>query len=139
MSAILNWKHLQPGPALWVSVASVAGALAAGMGMVMLMGVPVGDAIAAFADGAWGSPYALAASINRALVLMLVGLGFVLAERANLTNVGGEGQIAVGGIAATALCLWPPVACFAVRAGLHRADAGRMPGGGILGLVLRAC
>jgi ABC-type uncharacterized transport system permease subunit len=110
MSASLDWKRLQPGPALWVSVASVAGALVAGAGMVMLMGVPVGDAIAAFADGAWGSPYALAASINRALVLMLVGLGFVLAERANLTNVGGEGQIAVGGIAATALCLWPPVA-----------------------------
>ena len=33
----------------------------------------------------------------------LVGLGFVLAQRANLTNVGGEGQIAVGGIAATAV------------------------------------
>lgn len=110
MSASLNWKRLRPGPALWVSVASVAGALVAGAGMVMLMGVPVGNAIAAFADGAWGSPYALAASINRALVLMLVGLGFVLAERANLTNVGGEGQIAVGGIAATALCLWPPIA-----------------------------
>jgi simple sugar transport system permease protein len=70
------------------------------------------DAIAAFADGAWGSPYALAASINRALVLMLVGLGFVLAERASLTNVGGEGQIAVGGMAATALaCGRPSRAC----------------------------
>jgi simple sugar transport system permease protein len=110
MNAAQLLRTMRPGPALWVSVASVAGALAAGTGMVMLMGVPVGDAIAAFADGAWGSPYALAASINRALVLMLVGLGFVLAERANLTNVGGEGQIAVGGIAATALCLWPAVA-----------------------------
>ena len=61
------------------------------------------DAIAAFADGACGSPYAIGASINRALALALVGLGFILAHRANLTNVGGEGQIAVGGIAATAL------------------------------------
>ena len=51
-------------------------------------------------------PFAVGASINRAVALTLVGLGFVLANRANLTNVGGEGQIAVGGIAATALALY---------------------------------
>jgi simple sugar transport system permease protein len=62
--------------------------------------------VAAFAEGAWGSPYAVAASINRALALGLVGVGFVLAQRANLTNVGGEGQIALGGIAATAVSLY---------------------------------
>lgn len=110
MNAALAWKSLRPGPAVWVSMAAVGGALLAGTAMVALMGVSVRDAIGAFAEGAWGSPYALAASINRALVFMLVGLGFILAERANLTNVGGEGQIAVGGIAATALCLWSPVA-----------------------------
>ena len=33
--------------------------------------------------------------------LLSARLGFVLAERASLTNVGGEGQIAVGGIART--------------------------------------
>jgi simple sugar transport system permease protein len=111
MSAALTlWRTVRPGPALGMSVAAVALALLIGALMVALMGVPVGEAVAAFADGAWGSPYALAASINRALVFMLVGLGFVLAERASLTNVGGEGQIAVGGITATAFALWPPVA-----------------------------
>ena len=109
MNVALDWKALRPGPAVWVSLAAVSGALGAGMVMVALMGVSVREAVAAFAEGAWGSPYAFAASVNRALVFMLVGLGFVLAERANLTNVGGEGQIAVGGIAATALCLWSPV------------------------------
>jgi len=108
--------RLRPGPALLVSVAAVLLAFAVGAVLIALLGVPVGDAVAAFAEGAWGSPYALAASVNRALVLMLVGLGFILAERASLTNVGGEGQIAVGGIAATALALWPPVA--ALPAGL---------------------
>ena len=34
-----------------------------------------------------------------------MGLGFILAERANLTNVGGEGQICLGGIFATAASL----------------------------------
>ena len=39
-----------------------------------------------------------------------VGLGFIFANQANLTNVGGEGQIAVGGIAAAAVALKTPVA-----------------------------
>lgn len=93
-------------PAVIVSALAVVFALLCGMGLVLAMGVPIGDAVAAFAEGAWGSPYAIAASINRTLALGLVGLGFVLAQRANLTNVGGEGQIALGGIAATAVALY---------------------------------
>jgi len=57
-----------------------------------------------------GSSYSIAVSINRSVVFALVGIGFVLANRANLTNVGGEGQIAVGGIAATAVALYGGVA-----------------------------
>jgi simple sugar transport system permease protein len=93
-------------PALWVSVAAVLAAGLAGMLLVVAMGASVPEALAAFADGAWGSPYAVAASINRTLAFALVGIGFVIAQRANLTNVGGEGQIAVGGIAATAISLY---------------------------------
>lgn len=62
-------------------------------------------AAAAFLDGAFGSAYAIGASLNRAVTLALVGIGFVLANRANLTNVGGEGQLALGGMTATALAL----------------------------------
>lgn len=102
--------RMRPSPALLVSAVAVLLAFGVGALLIALMGVPVGEAVAAFADGAWGSPYALAASLNRALVFMLVGLGFILAERASLTNVGGEGQIAVGGITATAFALWAPVA-----------------------------
>ncbi len=93
-------------PAVWVSLAAVGGALLFGLALVRLLGVPVSDAALAFADGAWGSPYAVAASLNRSLVFALIGLGFVLAHQARLTNVGGEGQIAVGGIAATAMALY---------------------------------
>ncbi|EGI78299.1 ABC transporter permease [Hylemonella gracilis] len=111
----MSWRtslliRLRPSPVLLVSAVAVLLAFGVGALLIALMGVPVGEAVAAFADGAWGSPYALAASLNRALVFMLVGLGFILAERASLTNVGGEGQIAVGGITATAFALWAPVA-----------------------------
>ena len=99
--------------AVGLSAAAVLVALLIGLLLVAVIGVPLRDAIAAFADGAWGSSYAIAASLNRSVVFALVGLGFVLANRANLTNVGGEGQIAIGGIAATAMALhggvsgWP--------------------------------
>ena len=93
-----------------ISLAAVAGAMLIGLLLVAALGVSIPAAVAGFAEGAWGSPYALAASINRSLVFALVGLGFVLADRANLTNVGGEGQIAVGAIAATAVCLHGGVA-----------------------------
>ncbi|EIF34109.1 ABC-type uncharacterized transport system, permease component [Burkholderia sp. Ch1-1] len=85
-------------------------AIAAALALIAIVHVPLGDALAAFADGAWGSPYAIGASINRSLVFALVGSGFVLANRAQLTNVGGEGQIAMGGIVATAVSLYGHVA-----------------------------
>lgn len=106
-SITLAWRERQ---AVALSVAAVAVALLLGALLVAAIGVPLPDAVAAFADGAWGSPYAIAASINRSIVFALIGLGFVLANRANLTNVGGEGQIAIGGIAATAVCLFGGVA-----------------------------
>jgi ABC-type uncharacterized transport system permease subunit len=77
-----------------------------GLLLVMAMGVPLDKAVASFVTGAFGSGYAVSASLNRSVAFALVGLGFILANRAGLTNVGGEGQIAVGGIAATAVALY---------------------------------
>jgi simple sugar transport system permease protein len=93
-------------PALLVPVAAVGFAALVGLALIASIGVSVPSAIAAFVDGTIGSPYAIAASINRSVAFALVGFGFVLANRANLTNVGGEGQIAIGGIAATAVALY---------------------------------
>jgi ABC-type uncharacterized transport system permease subunit len=97
-------------PTLLVPLAAVVFAALVGLALIASVGVKVPDAIAAFIDGTVGSPYAIAASINRSIAFSLVGFGFVLANRANLTNVGGEGQIAVGGIVATAVALYGHVA-----------------------------
>lgn len=102
-----RWRgRIADHAALLVSVLAVLVAALCGMLLVAAIGVSVPEALLAFADGAWGSPYAVSASINRTLALALVGIGFVIAQRANLTNVGGEGQIALGGIAATAVALY---------------------------------
>ena len=90
-------------------VAAVVGALLCGVLLIVAFRLPLGDAISSFIDGAFGSGYAISVSLNRAAVYVLVGLGFIFANRAGLTNVGGEGQIAVGGIVSTAIALSPHV------------------------------
>jgi ABC-type uncharacterized transport system permease subunit len=113
--------HSVPQPSMWralaqseivLPLAAVLGALIVGLLLIVIIGVPLSEAIPAFFDGAFGSSYAIAASINRAVVFAAVGLGFIFANQANLTNVGGEGQIAVAGIAAAAVALKTPVADF---------------------------
>jgi simple sugar transport system permease protein len=78
-----------------------------GMGLMLIVmaGAPLGDALSALEDGMYGTPYALGASLNVAALLALVGAGFVVAARCGLTNVGGEGQINIGALAATAVGL----------------------------------
>lgn len=88
-----------------IPVLAVLAALLVGIALVTSLGVSVADAFDSFLDGTIGSAYAVAVSLNRTVVYTLVGLGFILSARAGLTNVGGEGQIAVGGIAATAVAL----------------------------------
>lgn len=97
-------------PSVVISVSAVALAGLLGLMLIFAIGVSVPDALSAFVDGTLGSPYAIAASINRSIAFALVGIGFVVANRASLVNVGGEGQIAVGGIAATAVALYGGIA-----------------------------
>jgi simple sugar transport system permease protein len=94
-----------PGAVLLPALALLA-ALLVGLALIGATGVPLREAMAAFWDGIAGSDYALVGSLTRSVPLALVGLGFILADRANLTNVGGEGQIAVGGMFATAAALY---------------------------------
>src|SRR4051812_11380066 len=88
-----------------VPVVATVIALLCGLLIVAATGSSVAEAMDAFRDGMAGSAYNIGASINRAITLGFVGLGFVFANRASLTNVGGEGQIAIGGMFATAMAL----------------------------------
>src|ERR1700683_1466487 len=97
-------------PSVVISIYAVLVAGLVGLVLIFAINVSVPDALLAFIDGTVGSLYAIAASINRSIAFALVGIGFVVANRANLINVGGEGQIAVGGIAATAVALYGGVA-----------------------------
>lgn len=67
------------------------------------------EVLSAFWDGAFGSPYAFwSATLVRATPLLLVGLAVALAFRAGILNIGAEGQLIVGAIAAAAVALHLP-------------------------------
>jgi len=55
--------------------------------------------------GAFGSWDRLVVGLNKAVPYMLAGVGVALCFRGNVTNMGGEGQIAMGGLAASFVAL----------------------------------
>ena len=68
---------------------------------------PLAAFAAAFA-GAFGSTNQVATALTKATPYLLCSTGVALCFRANVINIGGEGQIALGGLAATAAALaWP--------------------------------
>jgi len=82
---------------------AVALALGAAAGVIALLGADPSAAFRALAGGALGDALALEGTLLRAVPLLLSGLGVALAFRCGVWNIGGEGQIHVGALVATAL------------------------------------
>jgi simple sugar transport system permease protein len=103
-----------------------AAAIAAGPLLVALFSGNPGTAIAAFAVGPVSSVGAAAAFIEQSALLALCALGAALAFRAGSFNLGGEGQLYAGGLAAVAAALALPVATpgVALAASLAAGAAG---------------
>ena len=76
-------------------------ALAVGAIMLLILRVNPGEAYGALWEGAFGSTNAMAETLVKATPLLLVGLGICISFRANVINIGGEGQMIIGGILAT--------------------------------------
>jgi ABC-type uncharacterized transport system permease subunit len=76
---------------------------ALGVGTILLLILRVNplEAYGALWEGAFGSTNAIAETLVKATPLLLVGLGICIAFRANVINIGGEGQMIIGGILAT--------------------------------------
>ncbi|GAB4060484.1 ABC transporter permease [Uliginosibacterium sediminicola] len=71
--------------------------------LVAWAGAPVGRTYALLLDGAFGSRFAIAETLTRATPLILTGLAAAVAFRARLYNIGAEGQLYVGALAAVAV------------------------------------
>lgn len=84
-------------------VGAVAFTLLVSALLVLWAGAPVGRTYALLAQGAFGSVFALTETLTRATPLILTGLSAAVAFRARLFNIGAEGQLYAGAIAAAAV------------------------------------
>lgn len=80
-------------------IAIVFSFLIAGIVMLVLGYNPL-EAYRALIDGAFGSSYALSLTLSKSVPLIFVGLAVGLALQGGLFNIGGEGQIYIGGFVA---------------------------------------
>jgi simple sugar transport system permease protein len=91
----------------WLTLATAVGA---GVVALVLVAIPVAaagvsplTAYALMAKGAFGSVFAASETLTRATPLILTGLAAAVAFRAKLWNIGGEGQLYMGALAAVAV------------------------------------
>jgi general nucleoside transport system permease protein len=88
-------------------VAAIA-ALLIGAGMLLALGANPLTGYRALLEGAFGSVDSLINTAIKAVPIVLVGVGICIAFRANVLNIGGEGQLVMGGLASTATALALP-------------------------------
>jgi simple sugar transport system permease protein len=89
--------------ALLAPLGAVAATLLLASGLVAIAGAPVGAAYAKLLEGAFGSRFAISETLTRAVPLMLTGLAAAVAFRARFYNIGAEGQLYGGALAAVAV------------------------------------
>ena len=92
--------------AFLVPIVSVILALLAGAVLLALAGANPWQTYKAMAIGAFGGKYNISETMVKAIPLMLCGLGVSVAFRMLFWNIGAEGQLAVGGIAASGVALF---------------------------------
>jgi len=84
-------------------VGAVLFTLLVGSLLVLWAGAPVARTYGLLLQGAFGSVFALSETLTRAIPLMLTGLAATVAFKARLFNIGAEGQLYVGALAAVAV------------------------------------
>ena len=105
-AASRRWKQLLFS---WFALPGAAvAALLIGALLILAFGANPITGYHALINGAFVGKYAVASTAAKAVPLLLVGIGICIAFRANVLNIGGEGQIALGGLAATATALALP-------------------------------
>jgi ABC-type uncharacterized transport system permease subunit len=82
-------------------VLATLAALLVGAAMMMILKVNPIVAYQALWDGAFGSSNAFAETLVKATPLLLVALGICISFRGDVINIGGEGQMIIGGVFAT--------------------------------------
>lgn len=84
-------------------LAAIAFTLSVSSLLVLWAGAPVGQTFGLLFKGAFGSVFAFSETLTRAIPLILTGLSVTVAFKARLFNIGAEGQLYAGALAAVAV------------------------------------
>jgi simple sugar transport system permease protein len=101
----LKGKLIENAPQVLVPLGAVLLALLVGAVMLIALRANPIEAYGALFEGAFGSTNALADTLVRATPLLFVGVGICIAFRGGVINIGGEGQLIMGALAATVFAL----------------------------------
>lgn len=118
--------HTSPLALLLAPVGAVLFTLLVSALLVWWAGADVAQTYGLLLRGGFGSVFALSETFTRAIPLMLTGLAAAVAFRARLFNIGAEGQLYVGALAAVAV------------GGLHGGTGFDLPAPLLFGLMLLA-
>jgi ABC-type uncharacterized transport system permease subunit len=109
------------------------------VGIIMLiMGYDPLKAYSSLFEGAFGSSYAISLTLSKSVPLVFVGLAVGFALQGGLFNIGGEGQIYIGGFTAAIAGLSIPgfiPAWVALPLAILSGIAGGFLWGGAIGLI----
>lgn len=97
--------ELRESTPLWLSfsapILAIIGSMLLASLFIIWAGASVIEAFKMIGIGAFGSTFAISETFSRAIPLMLTGLAAAIAFRAQFYNIGAEGQLYCGALAAT--------------------------------------
>lgn len=103
----MKWIHSKQAQEILKSLAAIVVALVIGALFILVAGESPVTAYSSLLKGALGTPQAAANTISKSIPLAFTGLAVALGSRCGMLNIGAEGQLHAGAMAAvlTALTL----------------------------------
>jgi general nucleoside transport system permease protein len=117
------------------TLCALAGTLLLFCLFLLVQGQPALDAVGLIVEGAFGSSFAWQSTLLRASPLMLTALCVALPAQVGLVVIGGEGALALGGLAAAMVPQWLPSGTPWLVAMPLMAVGGMVAGGVWIGVV----
>ena len=96
-------EHISISRVIFAPIAAILVAFTICSGLILWTGESVLEAYGHLFKGAFGSRFAISETLNRATPLIFTGLAAAVAFRAKFWNIGAEGQLYFGALAATVL------------------------------------
>ncbi|MFW5694187.1 MAG: ABC transporter permease [Alkalispirochaeta sp.] len=99
----------QPRPAARSTIIAALAALTTVLLIILFTAESPFETLQTFLFGPWSNRYALGNLLSRAAMLTLTGAGVVIAFRAGVFNLGGEGQVYLAAVIASSVLVMLPV------------------------------